>query len=103
MIKNTVTKWRTEKNVSKAHMARWIGVKRSYMTKLEKGRLQPSGDMMFRIAEYLKLPLETVFQHVQDKIVTPFLASERCLKGKQISHSCPASDEKNKNAGIKGK
>jgi DNA-binding XRE family transcriptional regulator len=35
------------------------------MTKLEQGRLQPSAEMMFRIAKYLKQPLEIVFQHVQ--------------------------------------
>jgi len=65
MITNTVTQWRTARGVSKAHMARQVGVERSYMTKLEQGRLQPSGEMMFRIAGYLKQPLEQVFQHVQ--------------------------------------
>ena len=65
MITNFVTKWRDIKGVSKAHMARQVGVKRSYMTKLEQGRLQPSGEMMFRIAKYLGQPLEQVFQYVQ--------------------------------------
>lgn len=65
MITNAVERWRAAKGVSKAHMARRIGVKRSYMTKLEQGRLQPSGEMMFRIARYLGQPLEILFQHVQ--------------------------------------
>jgi len=65
MITNMVAKWREEKGVTKAHMARYIGVKRSYMTKLEQGRLQPSAEMMFRIAKYLGQPLEILFQHVQ--------------------------------------
>ena len=65
MVTNTVTKWRTAKGVSKAHLARRVGVNRSYMTKLEQGIMQPSGEMMFRISEYLGRPLEEVFQHGQ--------------------------------------
>jgi putative transcriptional regulator len=63
MITNCATKWRTEKGVSKAHLARRIGVNRSYMTKLEQGKMQPSGEMMFRIAKNLGQPLEVIFQH----------------------------------------
>ena len=63
MITNLVTKWRQVKGVSKAHLARRVGVQRSYMTKLEQGKMQPSGEMMFRIAKYLGRPLEEVFQH----------------------------------------
>ena len=58
-------------------MARRVGVKRSYMTKLEQGRLQPSGEMMFRIAKYLGQPLEQVFQYVQGSETQPvFLGSK---------------------------
>ena len=63
MITNCVSKWRQAKGVSKAHLARRVGVDRSYMTKLEQGIMQPSGEMMFRIAKYLGQPLEMVFQH----------------------------------------
>jgi len=77
MITNFVTKWRKSKGVTKAHMARRVGVKRSYMTKLEQGRLQPSGEMMFRIAKYLGQPLEQVFQYVQGSETQPvFLGSK---------------------------
>jgi len=65
MVINAVTKWRQAKGVSKAHLARRVGVDRSYMTKLEQGKMQPSGEMMFRIAKYLGQPLEMVFQHAQ--------------------------------------
>jgi transcriptional regulator with XRE-family HTH domain len=61
MIINTVTEWRVKRGVSKAHMARRIGVERSYMTKLEQGRVQPSSGKMLRIAEYLKQPVEVLF------------------------------------------
>jgi putative transcriptional regulator len=62
MLKNVVKKWRLERKISKADLARRIGVCRSYVTKLELGSLQPSGEMMFRIAEYFKLRVEDVFQ-----------------------------------------
>jgi putative transcriptional regulator len=65
MVINSVAKWRQAKGVSKAHLARRVGVDRSYVTKLEQGKMQPSGEMMFRIAKYLGQPLEAVFQHGQ--------------------------------------
>ena len=74
MITNTVSKWRQAKGVTKAHLARRVGVARSYVTKLEQGALQPSGEMMFRIAKYLGQPLEAVFQHVLPKTGGDFLA-----------------------------
>lgn len=82
MITNTVEKWRTEKGVTKAHMARRIGVKRSYMTKLEQGRLQPSAEMMFKIAKYLGQSLENVFQSVQSAASAAIFCPKRCLTGK---------------------
>ena len=63
MVTNSVSKWRMAKGVTKAHLARRVGVARSYVTKLEQGILQPSGEMMFRIAKYLGCTLEQVFQH----------------------------------------
>jgi DNA-binding XRE family transcriptional regulator len=64
MVTNVVTKWRVGKKISKAHLARQIGVCRAYVTRLEKGELQPSGDVMFRIAEYFKCRVDDVFQRV---------------------------------------
>jgi putative transcriptional regulator len=65
MLTNSVAKWRMARGVSKAHLARRVGVDRSYITKLEQGKLQPSGDMMFRLARYLGQPLEQVFAYTQ--------------------------------------
>jgi transcriptional regulator with XRE-family HTH domain len=97
MITNTVTQWRTAKGVSKAHMARQIRVKRSYMTKLEQGILQPSGEMMFRIAEYLDQPLGVVFQHTAAIKTHPlFSESKRCLTGNLISPMRPRLHRENK-------
>jgi putative transcriptional regulator len=62
MLNNTVAKWRRGKKISKAHLARQIGVCRSYVTKLEQGKLQPSGEVMFRIAAYFKVRIEDIFE-----------------------------------------
>jgi putative transcriptional regulator len=61
MLKNTVKEWRQKKKISKAHLARRIGVCRSYVSKLEQQDLQPSGEVMFRIAAYFKLRIEDIF------------------------------------------
>jgi putative transcriptional regulator len=87
-----VAKWRREKDVSKAQMARRIGVERSYMTKLEQQRLQPSAEMMFRIAKYLGQPLESLFQYEQSSNSSAIFCPKRCLTGKNISNPCPAAD-----------
>jgi DNA-binding XRE family transcriptional regulator len=67
MLKNKVTEWRQAKKISKAHLARQIGVCRSYMTRLEQGTLQPSGENMFRIAAYFKVRIEDIFERVGGK------------------------------------
>lgn len=66
MVTNDVEKWRREKDgrgVSKAHLARQIKMSRSYITKLEQGRIQPSAEVMFRIAAYLGKPIEEIFHY----------------------------------------
>jgi putative transcriptional regulator len=62
MFKNNVTALREQKGVCKAHLARRVGVSRSYVTRLEQGRLQPSGKVMFRLAAYFKCDVQDVFQ-----------------------------------------
>ena|ERR1017187_1459210 len=67
MLKNKVKEWRQAKKISKAHLARQIGVCRSYVTRLEQGTLQPSGEIMFRIAAYFKVQIEDIFERVGGK------------------------------------
>ncbi len=66
MITNCIAYWRTTMNrgkgVSKAHLARKVGVDRSFVTKLEKGSSQPGAELMLRVARYFKLPVEAVFR-----------------------------------------
>jgi putative transcriptional regulator len=75
MISNIVTKWRQGKRISKAHLAREIKVCRAYVTRLEKGELQPSGDVMFRIARYFKCSVDDIFQLADKDARTGVVAS----------------------------
>ena len=100
MVTNSIAKWRMAKGVSKAHLARQVGVDRSYITKLEQGTKQPSGEMMFRFAEYLGQPIQAVFQHISAKISQPpFDGSEVMPKRQTISHPSTAPDGSFNNAG----
>jgi putative transcriptional regulator len=60
-IKQRVKEFRTANNMSKAMLARRIGVTRSYITKLENGQLQPSGTAILRLAYVLQRPVEDIF------------------------------------------
>ncbi|HZM06213.1 MAG TPA: helix-turn-helix transcriptional regulator [Candidatus Saccharimonadales bacterium] len=62
MMKNSVTELRERKGVSKSALARKIDVCPSYVTRLENNDIQPSGEVMFRIAEYFKCRIEDVFK-----------------------------------------
>jgi putative transcriptional regulator len=62
MLKNSVTQFRERKEVSKANFARRIGVCASYVTRLENNDIQPSGEVMFRIAAYFNCRIEDIFK-----------------------------------------
>jgi len=67
MVLNNVREWRLKGSkrrrlpISQAHLAQRIGVSRSYITKLEQGKLRPSPDVMFKIAEYFDCTIEEIF------------------------------------------
>ena len=61
-MKHRVKEFRTARKMSKAALARRVGVARSYMTKLENERLEPSGPVMLRFAHVLERPVEEIFQ-----------------------------------------
>ncbi len=65
MIGNNIASWRSKMNdgkgISRAHLARRIGVGRSFVTKLEKGIGKPGAELMFRVARYFKQPIEAIF------------------------------------------
>ncbi len=72
MIKNKVKAFREKKrdfNVSKAHLARKIGVQRSYVTKLEDEAFTPSLEKAFKLADYFKCSIHDIFSYVKDERV----------------------------------
>ena len=72
--------------MSKADLARRIGVCRSYVSRLEQGVLQPSGEVIFRIAEYFKVRVEDVFERVGGKNSLPHFFSTKSLpNGNDVS------------------
>jgi DNA-binding XRE family transcriptional regulator len=79
MLKNKVKEYRQAKQISKANLAREIGVCRSYVTKLERGGLQPSGEVMFRIAAYFKGRIEDIFERVGGKPTRPHFFDTKSL------------------------
>ena len=99
--------WRQTAKISKAHLARQIGVCRSYVTKLEQGKVQPSGEVMFQIAAYFKVRIEDIFEHVgkaseqrhffspetlpNGNTISRFLISPGQAGGQQTGHSARPS------------
>lgn len=70
MIFNSLAAWRakrTPRSISKAHLARQLGVTRSYIAKLENGQAQPSADLMFRAARYFGVRIEDIFRYGDDQ------------------------------------
>jgi len=52
--------------MSKADLARKIGVCPSYVTRLENNEKRPSVEVMFRLAECFGRKVEDVFRHMPD-------------------------------------
>jgi putative transcriptional regulator len=71
MLTNRLAEWRQRqrhgKGVSRAQLARKVDVSRSYITRIEQGKRQPSVRVMFRIAKYFGCKLEDVFEYVPDE------------------------------------
>ena len=88
--------------MSKADLARRVGVCRAYVKRLEKGDLQPSGEVMFRIAEYFKCRVEDVFQRVPESGKPSLVGSQFVTSGlvepvrnsQAAPSDCPTPTEK---------
>jgi putative transcriptional regulator len=61
-MKNLVKERRERRGDSKSHLARRIGVCPSYVTRLENNDIQPSGEVMFRIAAHFNCRIEEIFK-----------------------------------------
>jgi len=61
-MKNLLTEFRKRRGDSKSHLARMIRVCPSYVTRLENNDIQPSGEVMFRIAAHYNCRIEEMFK-----------------------------------------
>ena len=83
MIRNRLAEMRARHRsggITKAHLAQRVGISRSYVTKLEQGRVTPSPEVMFRIANYFECPVEKVFSYEADRVARPDMAA-RAVRG----------------------
>ena len=65
MIKNHLKEWRarqTQRGLSKAALARRIGVNRSYVTRLEQGKAIPSLPVALQLAQFFGCTVDELFQ-----------------------------------------
>ena len=65
MVKNHLKEWRarlTQRGLSKAALARRIGVNRSYVTRLEQGKALPSLPVALQMAKFFGCTVEELFQ-----------------------------------------
>ncbi len=69
MLKNNVKYYREEKaksvefNLTKAHLARQVGVSSSYVLRLEKGQIIPSLPKAHKLAKYFDCYIEDLFPY----------------------------------------
>jgi DNA-binding XRE family transcriptional regulator len=87
MILNDIACWRAKANngegISRAHLARRVGVGRSFITKLEKGVAQPGAELMLRIAAYFKQPVESIFWFAESATYSPSSERNNTIPGRQ--------------------
>lgn len=57
----------THGEMTQAELADRIGVTRQTVIAIEKGRYSPSLEMAFQIARVFKVPLDAVFQYVEEE------------------------------------
>ncbi len=73
MLNNNVKHYREEKaksvefNLTKAHLARQIGVSSSYVLRLEKSQIVPSLEKAHKLAQYFNCLIEDLFPDSRKK------------------------------------
>jgi DNA-binding XRE family transcriptional regulator len=95
MIKNNIAYWRSTmdegKGISRAYLARQIGVGRSFVTKMEKGTGKAGGELMFRVARYFKQPIEAIFRQDDGPGAVPAIFCAKTIPNRQSSKASFAS------------
>ncbi len=87
MISNSIAAWRAKANegkgITQAHLARRVGVGRSFITKLEKGIAQPGAELMLRTAAYFKQPVESIFWQAERAADSSLSEQREVMPGSQ--------------------
>ncbi|MGD1089788.1 MAG: helix-turn-helix domain-containing protein [Verrucomicrobiota bacterium] len=95
MIINNIAYWRTTMNagkgVSQAHLARNVGVSRSFVTKLEKSKSQPGAELMLRMAGYFNQPVGAIFKLTSGTDAVPAFISSDVIPSRQINRLTPSA------------
>ena len=67
LIKNTIRRLRFDADeMTKAELAKQVGVTRQTILAIEKGKYSPSLEVAFKIAAVFGVPLDEVFQYEGD-------------------------------------
>ncbi|NLT94826.1 MAG: helix-turn-helix transcriptional regulator [Clostridia bacterium] len=60
-MRNRLKQIRNQKGITQEELAKAVGITRPYLSDIERGVKTPGGDIIIRIANYLKLPVEEIF------------------------------------------
>ena len=61
-LNNKVAECRAERKINKSQLARHLGKTRGYITRLERGEIQPRLEVALKIARRFGKPVESIFQ-----------------------------------------
>jgi putative transcriptional regulator len=61
-LTNRLAEYRTARKLKKSQLAHYLGKSRAYVTRLERGDIQPRLEVALRIARRLHKPVEEIFQ-----------------------------------------
>lgn len=65
-LNNRLAECRAAKGINKSQLAMRLDMSRAYVTRLERGDIQPSLETALRIARYFRRPVEEIFRLVED-------------------------------------
>jgi putative transcriptional regulator len=69
LLKNRLAECRAAKGINKSQLAIRLKMSRAYVTRLERGDIQPSFESALRIAHYFGKPVEQIFQLVEEAVM----------------------------------
>lgn len=89
MLQNRLAECRAARGIKKSQLAMRLGKSRAYVTRLERGDIHPSAEVMLGIARYFKKPVEEIFQLAEEE------SSKACLAQQPKASVSKASAKNN--------